>query len=130
MIASSKCRHPRGTILPELCKIVVPPIEEGAGKAGYRRTMSRLVRAARHDAFRAMLEIGMCVALPQEVMARPYVARPYVAAKMAEFERHVLPPDPGIDRDQLMSLLDGRTDVSSVPRPVATQQRASRVGAR
>jgi 2-polyprenyl-6-methoxyphenol hydroxylase-like FAD-dependent oxidoreductase len=102
-------------------------LSEGTTPPTPNPAISSLIKAARHDpeVFRAMLETVLCVALPQEVMARPYVA-----AKMAEFERHVLPPDPGIDRDQLMSLLDGRTDVSSVPSPIATQQRANRAGAR
>ena len=45
----------------------------------------------------------LCVALPQEVMARPYVA-----AKMAEFEGHALPPDHHMDRNRLLALLDNR----------------------
>jgi hypothetical protein len=50
-----------------------------------------------------MLETVLCVALPQEVMARPYVA-----AKMAEFEGHALPPDHHMDRNRLLALLDNR----------------------
>jgi hypothetical protein len=102
-------------------------LSEGTTPPAPNPTISGLIKAARHDAdaFRAMLETVMCLALPQEVMARPHVA-----AKIAEFERHVLPPDLGIDREQLMSLLDGRADVSSVPSPVATRQRESRAGAR
>lgn len=39
--------------------------------------MSRLATAANHDAdaFRAMLEIRMCLALPQEVLARPHIVQ-------------------------------------------------------
>ena len=66
--------------------------------------IAKFLAAALHDAdvFRAMLETVLCVALPQELMARPYVA-----AKMAEFEQHSLPPDHGIDREQILALLDG-----------------------
>jgi len=64
---------------------------------------SRFLAAALHDAdvFRAMIETVVCLALPQDVMARPYVA-----AKMAGFEGCALPPDHGMDRDRLMALLD------------------------
>jgi 2-polyprenyl-6-methoxyphenol hydroxylase-like FAD-dependent oxidoreductase len=65
--------------------------------------ISRFAAAASYDAdvFRAMIETVVCVALPQEVMARPHVA-----AKMAEFEGHTLPPDHGMDRGQLLALLE------------------------
>jgi flavin-dependent dehydrogenase len=53
------------------------------------------------DVFRALLETVLCVALPQEVMARPGIA-----AKIAEFGREVLPREQGIDRDRLLALLD------------------------
>jgi len=97
-----------------LAKGTTPPAPDPA--------IARLINAACHDAdvFRAMLETVLCVALPQEVMARPHVA-----AKMAEFERHVLAPDSGIERDRLVRLLDGRTDASPTPGPVAARQRAS-----
>jgi hypothetical protein len=50
-----------------------------------------------------MLEIAMCVALPQEV-----IARPHIAAKLAELDGHPLPPDPSIiDRHRMAALLDG-----------------------
>jgi hypothetical protein len=50
-----------------------------------------------------MIEIAMCVALPQEV-----IARPRVAAKLAELDGHPLPPDPSIiDRDRMAVLLHG-----------------------
>jgi 2-polyprenyl-6-methoxyphenol hydroxylase-like FAD-dependent oxidoreductase len=64
---------------------------------------TRFLAAALHDAdvFRAMLETVLCVALPQEVMARPYVA-----AKMAEFEGRALPPDPGMEQGRLLALLE------------------------
>jgi 2-polyprenyl-6-methoxyphenol hydroxylase-like FAD-dependent oxidoreductase len=91
-------------------------LAEGTTPPAPNPAIARLITAAYHDAdvFRAMIETVTCIALPQEVMARPYVA-----AKMAEFERHVLPPDRGIDRDQLMRLLDGRTDASSAAGPTA-----------
>jgi hypothetical protein len=61
-----------------------------------------------------MLETVLCVALPQEVMARPYVA-----AKMAEFEGHALPPDHQMDRDRLLALLDNRQIISPASPGVA-----------
>jgi 2-polyprenyl-6-methoxyphenol hydroxylase-like FAD-dependent oxidoreductase len=74
---------------------------------------ARFLAAAMHDAdvFRAMLESVLCLALPQEVMARPHVA-----AKMAEFEGYAPPPDPGMDRDRLMALLDGPVGAAAMPR--------------
>ena len=53
--------------------------------------MARLLVAASRDAdvFRGMLEIAMCVALPQDV-----IARPHVAAKLAELDGLPLPPNP------------------------------------
>ena len=67
--------------------------------------MARLLVAASRDAdvFRGMLEIAMCVALPQEVLARPHVA-----AKLAELDGQPLPPNPAIiDRHRMAALLDG-----------------------
>jgi hypothetical protein len=77
---------------------------DGASPPAPSPAFSRLLAAAYRDAdvFRAMLETVLCVALPQEVMGRPYVA-----AKMAEFEGRTLPPAQGIDRDRLMTLLNG-----------------------
>jgi 2-polyprenyl-6-methoxyphenol hydroxylase-like FAD-dependent oxidoreductase len=101
-------------------------LSEGTTPPAPNPSVAGLIKAACHDAdvFRAMLETVLCVALPQDVMARPYVA-----AKMAEFERHALPPDRGIDRDQLMNLLDGRTNASSAAIHVPHHQRANRAGA-
>jgi 2-polyprenyl-6-methoxyphenol hydroxylase-like FAD-dependent oxidoreductase len=68
-------------------------------------TMAKLLVAAARDAdvFRGMLEIAMCVALPQDV-----IARPHIAAKLAELDGHPLPPGPGIiDRRRMAALLDG-----------------------
>ena len=66
--------------------------------------MSTFAVAALNDAevFRAFLETIACIALPQEVMARPHVA-----AKMAEFEGRAPPRDLGMDLDQLLALLTG-----------------------
>jgi 2-polyprenyl-6-methoxyphenol hydroxylase-like FAD-dependent oxidoreductase len=71
---------------------------EGAPPPPPNPVISRFVAAASRDAdvFRAFLETVLCVALPQEVMARPYVA-----AKMAEFEGHALLPVQGMDRNRL-----------------------------
>jgi 2-polyprenyl-6-methoxyphenol hydroxylase-like FAD-dependent oxidoreductase len=67
--------------------------------------MAKLRLAASHDAdvFRGMLEIAMCVALPDEV-----IARPQVAAKLAELDGQPIPTAPGIiDRHRMAALLDG-----------------------
>lgn len=66
--------------------------------------LARFLAAAAEDAdvYRAAVEIGTCVSLVQDVMARPGIA-----AKLREFEGRELRPDPGMDRDQLMALLDG-----------------------
>ena len=80
-------------------------LEEGMPVPPPNPIMARLLVAASHDAdvFRGMLEIAMCVALPDEV-----IARPHVAAKLAELDGQPLPPDPGIiDRHRMAALLDG-----------------------
>jgi hypothetical protein len=52
---------------------------------------------------RGLIEIAMCVALPQEV-----IARPHVAAKLAELDDYLFSPDPNIiDRHRMAALLDG-----------------------
>ena len=77
-------------------------IEDGTTPPSPNPVIARFLAAAYHDAdvFRAMLETAVCVALPQEVMARPYVAR-----KMAEFEGHPLAPAQSMTRERLLSLL-------------------------
>ena len=84
--------------------------------------ISKLLAAASHDAdvFRALLETVLCVALPQDVMARPYVA-----AKMAEFAGHSLPPDNRMDRDRLAALLDSRQVISPAGSRIAHGQQAN-----
>jgi 2-polyprenyl-6-methoxyphenol hydroxylase-like FAD-dependent oxidoreductase len=76
---------------------------DGTAPPAPNPVIAKFLAAALHDAdvFRAMVETVLCVALPQDVMVRPYVA-----AKMAEFEQHSLPPDHGIDRDRILTLLD------------------------
>ena len=66
--------------------------------------MSTFAVAAFNDAdvFRAFVEVIACIALPQDVFARPHVA-----AKMAEFEGHAPPRDVGIEQDRLVTLLAG-----------------------
>lgn len=67
--------------------------------------MTKLLVASSQDAdvLRGMIEIAMCLALPQEV-----IARPNVAAKLAELDGYPLPPDPNIiDRHRMAALLDG-----------------------
>jgi len=67
-------------------------------------TISRLMLAAINDAdvFRAMIETVVCLALPQEVLARPYVA-----AKMAEYDGQAPPPDRGMPRERVLELIAG-----------------------
>lgn len=66
--------------------------------------MMRLIAAASHDAdvYRAFIETILCLALPQEVMARPYVA-----AKMSELDGHMPPAGLSFGREQLLALLAG-----------------------
>ncbi|SFN58356.1 hypothetical protein SAMN03159463_00063 [Mesorhizobium sp. NFR06] len=67
--------------------------------------MVRLLAAASEDAdvFRGVIEIAMCVSLPQDV-----IARPHIAAKLAELDGRPLPPNANIvDRDRMASLLAG-----------------------
>jgi hypothetical protein len=67
--------------------------------------MAKLFVASSQDAdvLRGLIEIAMCVALPQEVIARPHIAE-----KLAGLDGHALPPDPNIiDRHRMAGLLDG-----------------------
>jgi 2-polyprenyl-6-methoxyphenol hydroxylase-like FAD-dependent oxidoreductase len=78
-------------------------LEEGTPVPAPNPMMARLLVAASQDAdvFRGMLEIAMCVALPQDV-----IARPHVAAKLAELDGHPLPPDTNIiDWHRMATLL-------------------------
>jgi hypothetical protein len=80
-------------------------LEEGSPVPASNPTIAKLIFAAAQDAdaFRGVIEIAMCVSLPQEV-----ISRPRIAAKLAELDGHPLPPDPNIiDRGRLASLLDG-----------------------
>ena len=80
-------------------------LDEGLPVPPTKPNKTRLLVAALQDAvvFRGMLEIAMCVALPQDV-----VVRPHVAAKLAELDGQPLPPAPGIiDRQRMAALLDG-----------------------
>jgi hypothetical protein len=52
------------------------------------------------DAFRGLLEMAMCAAFPEEVMARPAVR-----AAMAAWDGEPAPPVPGPDRSELLRLL-------------------------
>jgi 2-polyprenyl-6-methoxyphenol hydroxylase-like FAD-dependent oxidoreductase len=67
-----------------------------------RRTTAALLVALRHDAdvFRGFLDIMSCLALPQEVMARPGFAERVFELGAA----HDAPPPPGPSREQLLSL--------------------------
>ena len=66
--------------------------------------LARFIAAASEDGdvYRAVIEIAMCVSLPQDVMAKPDIA-----ARIAAFEGRELPPDRGMARDRLMALLGG-----------------------
>jgi hypothetical protein len=80
-------------------------LEEGMPAPAPNPVMAKLLVASSQDAdvLRGIIEIAMCVALPQEV-----IARPHVAAKLAEFSDYPLPPDPNIiDRHRMAALLDG-----------------------
>jgi 2-polyprenyl-6-methoxyphenol hydroxylase-like FAD-dependent oxidoreductase len=80
-------------------------LEEGLPMSAPNPITAKLLLASSQDAdvLRGMIEIAMCVALPQEV-----IARPHVAAKLAELDGHPLPPDPNIiDRDRMAALLHG-----------------------
>jgi len=79
-------------------------LEEGAPMPPPNPVMAKLFLASSQDpdALRGLIEIAMCVSLPQEV-----IARPRVAAKLAELDGQQLPPDPNvIDRNRMASLLD------------------------
>jgi 2-polyprenyl-6-methoxyphenol hydroxylase-like FAD-dependent oxidoreductase len=80
-------------------------LEEGAPPPPPDPVMARLFLAAPEDAdvLRGVLELAMCVALPQEILSRPRIA-----AKLAELDGRPLPPDPHIiDRHRMAALLDG-----------------------
>jgi hypothetical protein len=77
-------------------------VREGREPPALDPTTTRFLAAARTDpdAFRGLMETIQCVALPQEVLARPAVARAVAAA-----DDGPLPPFPGPDRAQLLRLL-------------------------
>jgi 2-polyprenyl-6-methoxyphenol hydroxylase-like FAD-dependent oxidoreductase len=80
-------------------------LEDGTLAPAPNPMMAKLLFVSSQDAdvFRGMLEIAMCVALPQDV-----IARPHVAAKLAELDGRSLPPDPiVIDRHRMAKLLSG-----------------------
>jgi 2-polyprenyl-6-methoxyphenol hydroxylase-like FAD-dependent oxidoreductase len=80
-------------------------LEEGSPMPAPNPTFAKLIFAAAQDAdvLRGVIEIAMCVSLPQQV-----ISRPRIAAKLAELDGHPLPPDPNIiDRGRLASLLAG-----------------------
>jgi 2-polyprenyl-6-methoxyphenol hydroxylase-like FAD-dependent oxidoreductase len=79
-------------------------LEEGLPLPPLDPVMAKLLFAAPQDAdvLRGVIELAMCVALPQEV-----VSRPRIAAKLAELDGHPLPPNPNIiDRHRMAALLD------------------------
>jgi flavin-dependent dehydrogenase len=79
--------------------------EEGLPVSPPNPIIARLLFAASQDAdvLRGVIELAMCLALPQEV-----VSRPRIAAKLAELDGHPLPPDPHIiNRQRMAALMDG-----------------------
>ncbi|UWU70504.1 NAD(P)/FAD-dependent oxidoreductase [Bradyrhizobium sp. NC92] len=79
-------------------------LEAGTPLPAPNPVMAKLLIASSQDAdvLRGIIEIAMCVALPQEV-----VTRPRVAAKLAEMDGYQIPPDPNIiDRHRMAALLD------------------------
>jgi 2-polyprenyl-6-methoxyphenol hydroxylase-like FAD-dependent oxidoreductase len=79
--------------------------EEGLPVPPPHPVVAKLLFASSQDAdvLRGVIELAMCLALPQEV-----VSRPRIAAKLAELDGHPLPPDPNIiDRHRMAALLDG-----------------------
>ncbi|WP_084508071.1 FAD-dependent oxidoreductase [Mesorhizobium sp. WSM3224] len=67
--------------------------------------MAKLFAASAQDAdvFRGVVEIAMCVSLPQDIFARPHIA-----AKLAELDGRPLPPNANIiGREQMASLIAG-----------------------
>ncbi|WP_194471992.1 NAD(P)/FAD-dependent oxidoreductase [Bradyrhizobium sp. CCBAU 51753] len=80
-------------------------LEQGLPMPAPNPVMARFFAAAAQDAdvLRGAIEIAMCLALPQEVLARPRVA-----ARLAELDGQRLPPDPNIiGRDRMAALLNG-----------------------
>jgi hypothetical protein len=79
-------------------------LEDGLPPPPPHPVMAKLLFAASQDAdvLRGVLDLAMCVALPEEV-----VSRPSIAAKLAELDGHELPPGPNIiDRHRMAALLD------------------------
>jgi hypothetical protein len=62
----------------------------------------RFLTASRYDAdvFRGFLEIVLCMALPQQVLTRPELQR-----RIERLGNEPVPPIPGPERDQLLTLL-------------------------
>jgi 2-polyprenyl-6-methoxyphenol hydroxylase-like FAD-dependent oxidoreductase len=80
----------------------ITALREGREPPAPDPATTRFLAAARTDpdAFRGLIETIQCVALPQEVLARPAVARAVAAVGDGP-----LPPFPGPDRAQLLRLL-------------------------
>jgi 2-polyprenyl-6-methoxyphenol hydroxylase-like FAD-dependent oxidoreductase len=77
-------------------------LREGRRPIGTDSPIAGLMRAAMHDAdaFRGMLETVLCMAQPQDVLARPGMA-----AAVERWGSADLAPAPGPDREQLLRLL-------------------------
>jgi hypothetical protein len=77
-------------------------ILEGKDPPPPNPTMARFLAAAMGDreVYRCLIEVITCLALPQEVMARPYVA-----SKMHAPKGQALPPSFGMSHGELLGLL-------------------------
>ena len=77
---------------------------DGAAPPPPSPTITRFMSAAAQDGdvFRAFIETVVCLALPQEVLARPNIA-----AKISALGDAPPPVPPGISRDRLLALLAG-----------------------
>jgi flavin-dependent dehydrogenase len=80
-------------------------LREGRPSSRPDSPMSRLVNAAAWDpdAFRAFLATVMCLALPQDILIRPYIKD-----TLERIGDKTPPPFPGPDRRRLLQLLSGR----------------------
>jgi 2-polyprenyl-6-methoxyphenol hydroxylase-like FAD-dependent oxidoreductase len=77
-------------------------LREGRDPPAPDPTTTRFLAAARTDpdVFRGLIETIQCIALPQEVLARPVIAQ-----RIAQLGDDPLPAPPGPDRQQLLRLL-------------------------
>jgi hypothetical protein len=77
-------------------------LREGRTPPGPPDSTRRFLTASRYDAdvFRGLLEIVLRMALPQQVLTRPELQR-----RIERLGNEPVPPIPGPERDQLLTLL-------------------------